>query len=134
MIPDIGQNVNGEFSPGLISPVGLPGALPPIGIKRPVPARLIHRPVNASTIRKGDRTMLLEKKRLSVEDLEAQAALELPDREMLALIRIGNIVTHDFIDVNVQNVNVAVQVCAIVEAISVELLTVDALSCRIVQR
>jgi len=32
--------------------------------------------------------MLLEKKRLGVEDLEAQAALELPDREMMALINI----------------------------------------------
>jgi len=77
------------------------------------------------------RTMLLEKKKLSFEEIEAQTALELPDREMLALVRIGNGL---HIDVDVRDVNVAVQVCAIVEAISVQLLTVDKLTCTILQR
>jgi hypothetical protein len=78
--------------------------------------------------------MLLEKKRLSFDEIEAQTALELPDREMLALIRITNVLTGLHIDVDVKNVNVAVQVCAIVEAISVQLLTVDKLTCQVIQR
>jgi hypothetical protein len=80
------------------------------------------------------RTMLLEKKKLSFEEIEAQTALELPDREMLALVRIGNVLNGLHIDVDVRDVNVAVQVCAIVEAISVQLLTVDKLTCTILQR
>lgn len=76
--------------------------------------------------------MLLEKKRLGVEDLEAQTALELPDREMMVLVIIGNSF-NDFVEVNVTNVNLAVQICAIVELINVELLTIDALSCKIQQ-
>jgi len=78
--------------------------------------------------------MLLEKKRLSFDEIEAQTALELPDREMLALVRIGNVLNGLHIDVTVQNVNVAVQVCAIVDAITVQLLTADKLTCTLLQR
>ena len=78
--------------------------------------------------------MLAEKTRLSIADLESQAAVELPSRELMALVRIGNVLSGNTIDVDVRNVNVAVQVCAAVEAINLELLTVDARKCEIVQR
>ncbi|HEV2901791.1 MAG TPA: hypothetical protein VGW30_00870 [Gaiellaceae bacterium] len=67
--------------------------------------------------------MLLEKQPLSVEELERQAALELPERDMMALI---NIIVFDVIDggvlnnlnIEVKNNNVAIQVCAVVNALS----------------
>lgn len=52
---------------------------------------------------------MLEKKRLGAADLEAQAALELPDREMMALI---NIVVVDVLSGNNVNVQVPVGVAA----------------------
>ena len=63
---------------------------------------------------------MLEKKTLSFDDLEAQADLELPERDMMALI---NIIVFDVIDggvlnnltIEVKNNNVAVQICAVVE-------------------
>jgi hypothetical protein len=79
--------------------------------------------------------MLLEKKRLGVEDLEAQTALELPDRELMVLVIIANSL-NDVVEVNVSNVNLAVQVCAIVNLINLELLiplNVEALDCDIQQ-
>lgn len=86
--------------------------------------------------------MLLEQKRpLGADELEAQAALELPDREMLGLITvvITNVLNDLSIDVDVRNVNVALQVCAIVNDVNV-LLVDDAgeslavLNCEIEQR
>ena len=67
--------------------------------------------------------MLQEKKTLSVEELESQAGFELPERDMMALI---NIIVFDVIDggvlnnltIVVKNNNVAVQVCAVVNALS----------------
>ena len=67
--------------------------------------------------------MLLEKKPLSTDELERQAGFELPDRDMMALI---NIIIFDVIDggvlnnltIEVKNNNVAVQVCAVVNALS----------------
>ncbi|MDQ3823758.1 MAG: hypothetical protein M3321_11030 [Actinomycetota bacterium] len=67
--------------------------------------------------------MLLEKKALSVEELESQAGFELPERDMMALI---NIIVFDVIDggvlnnltIEVKNNNVAVQVCAVVNLLS----------------
>ena len=53
---------------------------------------------------------MLEKKTLSAEAIEAQTALELPDRDMLALV---NVVVFDVIDVNDVNVNVAANVCGV---------------------
>lgn len=52
---------------------------------------------------------MLEKKRLGVEELEAQAALELPDREMMALV---NIVVADVLNGNNVNVQVPIGVAA----------------------
>ncbi|HKH11271.1 MAG TPA: hypothetical protein VKA73_09020 [Rubrobacter sp.] len=58
--------------------------------------------------------MLLEKKRLGVEDLEAQAALELPDREMMALINITVVDVLNGNNVNVQvPISVAANVCGV---------------------
>ena len=61
--------------------------------------------------------MLVEKKPLGVEELEAQTALELPDREMLALVNVtlGNLAVQVPIGVaaNVCDVNAAVLVAAI---------------------
>lgn len=84
---------------------------------------------------KGRYTVVQEKRPLSFEEIEAQSALELPDREMmLVTVVITNLVNNVHVDVDVKNVNVAVQVCAIVELINVELLTVDSLTCEIGQR
>jgi hypothetical protein len=47
--------------------------------------------------------MLAEKKPLGVEDLEAQAAFELPDRELMALVNI-------FIPITITDLNVIAQV------------------------
>jgi hypothetical protein len=60
-----------------------------------------------------------EKRSLSLHELESQSAVELPDRDMLALI---NIIVFDLIDggvlnnlnIEVKNNNVAAQVCAAV--------------------
>ena len=77
--------------------------------------------------------MLLEKKALSLEDIEAQAALDLPDREMmLVTVIINNVLNNLSIDVDVRNVNVAVQVCAVVNALNT-ILDGDRLTCTIEQ-
>ena len=73
------------------------------------------------------------KKTLTLEALESETALELPNRDMfLVTVVIANSL-NDVIDVDVRNVNVAVQVCAIVELINVELLTAEAIRCTIRQ-
>jgi hypothetical protein len=76
-----------------------------------------------------------EKMSLSAHELESQAAVELPDRDMLALI---NIIIFDLIDggvlnnlnIEVKNNNVAVQVCAAVDLLSTSNILV---SCRVAQ-
>jgi hypothetical protein len=79
--------------------------------------------------------MLLEKKRLSLDEIEAQTALELPAREMLALITvvITNLLNNLSVSVRVQNVNAAVQVCAIVDLINT-ILVGESLTCAFSQR
>jgi len=63
--------------------------------------------------------MLAEKTKLSLADIEAQSAFELPDREMmLVTIVITNLLNNLSVDVDVRNINVAVQVCAVVEALN----------------
>jgi hypothetical protein len=58
--------------------------------------------------------MLVEKKPLGVEELEAQTALELPDREMMALIEITVIDVLNNNEVNVQvPIGVAANVCGV---------------------
>jgi len=78
--------------------------------------------------------MLLEKKRIGLDELDAQTALELPDRElMLVTVVITNVLNNLSVDVDVRNNNVAVQVCAIAEIIDVNLLGGNALFCEIQQ-
>lgn len=63
--------------------------------------------------------MLLEKRAITTEELEAQAALELPSRDMmLVTIVITNLLNNLSIDVDVKNNKVAIQVCAIVTALA----------------
>ena len=78
--------------------------------------------------------MLLEKKALSLEDIEAQAALELPDREMmLVTVVITNILNNNDINVEVNNNKVAVQVCAVVDLLNVIIGGRGPFSCEIQQ-
>lgn len=79
--------------------------------------------------------MVLEKTSLSLDELEAQYAAELPEREMLGLITIiiTNLLNNLHIDVDVKNVNVAVQVCAVVNLLNT-ILDGDRLTCVIEQR
>ena len=68
--------------------------------------------------------MLLEKNRVSLEELESEVALELPDREMmLVTIVITNVLNNLSIEVDVRNNKVAIQVCAIVNLIASQLST-----------
>ena len=63
--------------------------------------------------------MLLEKKALSLEEIEAQSALELPDREMmLVTVIIGEINALNDIEINVRDNRIAVQVCALIDVIN----------------
>jgi hypothetical protein len=68
---------------------------------------------------------------LSVEELEAQAAVELPDREMLSLVVIRNVANGNKLRIRVNNNDVAVQVCALVHAI--DALTLSKLICFVKQ-
>ncbi len=63
---------------------------------------------------------MLLKQRLPVAEIEAQAALELPKRDMLQLVTvvINNVLNNLNINVDVRNINVAVQVCAVVNALN----------------
>jgi hypothetical protein len=77
--------------------------------------------------------MLLEKQHLGVEDLEAQAAFELPPRDMmLVTIVITNVLNNLSIDVDVRNNRVAVQVCAIVNLINT-IIAPNVLTCTVQQ-
>ncbi len=79
---------------------------------------------------------MLEKRTLNTAELESQAAFELPDRDMMALI---NIIVFDVIDggvlnnlnIEVKNNNVAAQVCAVVAALNATPQL--ALSCTVTQ-
>ena len=79
---------------------------------------------------------MLDKRVLSTAELERQAAFELPDRDMMALI---NVIIFDVIEggvlnnltIEVKNNNVAAQVCAIVNLLS-STAAIDA-SCTVMQ-
>ena len=63
--------------------------------------------------------MLLEKKALSLEEIEAQTALELPNREMMQIVVvINNVLNNTEIEIDVRNNNIAIQVCAIVNVLN----------------
>jgi len=78
--------------------------------------------------------MTLEKKRLSLDEIDGQTALELPDREMLALVNvvIFNVLNNLSISIPVQNNHVAVQVCAVVQALNTILTPGESLDCSVV--
>ena len=75
-----------------------------------------------------------DKKVLSVADIDAQAAFELPSRETLALVNvvIFNVLNNLSVSIPIQNNNVAVQVCAVVTALNSNVGT--QLTCTIVPR
>ena len=69
---------------------------------------------------------LVQKKAVTFDQLEAQSAFELPNREMLALVtiilnNIANGITVN-VPIEVKNNNIAVQVCAVVQALNVALI------------
>jgi hypothetical protein len=75
------------------------------------------------------------KKMLTTEQLDMQSVMELPNRDMLLVtVVITNLLNNLTVDVDVRNISVAVQVCAVVEAISSDLLGGNALSCDVQQR
>jgi len=78
--------------------------------------------------------MVLEKRQLNLEDIEAQTALELPDREMMALVTIlvTNNLNHLSIPIEVKNNNIAVQVCAAVQALNT-ILAPTTLTCEVAE-
>ena len=78
--------------------------------------------------------MIEEKKRLTPEAIESQTAVELPRRQMLALVNvfIKNVLNGLHISVNVANNNVAVQVCAVVQLINT-IIAPTRLTCAIRQ-
>jgi hypothetical protein len=61
-----------------------------------------------------------EKRTLSLADLDAQAALELPNRDTLALVNVvvTNVLNNLSVSVPVQNNHVGVEVCAVVSALN----------------
>lgn len=63
---------------------------------------------------------MLEKKRLSAEAVASQTAVELPRRQMLALVNviIKNVLNGLHVSITVANNNVGVQVCAAVQLIN----------------
>jgi hypothetical protein len=76
--------------------------------------------------------MLLEKQTLSMEELEDQAALELPNRDMmLVTVVITNVLNNLNLNIEVKNNKVAVQVCAVVTALNAAVGT--SLTCDIQQ-
>jgi hypothetical protein len=75
------------------------------------------------------------KKTLTLEQLDGQTALELPNRDMfLITVVVTNVLNNLSVDVDVRNINIALQVCAVVELIDVDLLGVHTLTCDIEQR
>jgi hypothetical protein len=79
---------------------------------------------------------LPEKKAITLAELDAHSAFELPNREMLLVtVVITNLLNNLSISIPIQNNQVAVQVCAIVEAIDVDLLgNVNTLDCTITKK
>jgi hypothetical protein len=77
----------------------------------------------------------MTKRTLTLDELDAQTGLALPNRDMmLVTIVITNVLNNLSIDVDVRNINVAVQVCAVVELINTELFGGNTLECDIQQR
>lgn len=77
--------------------------------------------------------MITQEKKLFTElDVDAQAALELPPRETLALVNvvITNVLNNLSVSIPVQNNHVGVQVCAAVEALNT-IIAPQSLTCSL---
>jgi hypothetical protein len=63
------------------------------------------------------------KKTLNMAELDAQTAVELPDRDLMALVTIviGNVNILRDVEITVRNVDVAAQICAAVVAANTQL-------------
>jgi hypothetical protein len=74
------------------------------------------------------------KKLLTASEIESQTALELPDRQLLALINVVvfNVLNNLSVSIPVHNNKVAVQVCATVDALNT-ILAPTSLTCAIGQ-
>lgn len=77
--------------------------------------------------------MLAEKKMLDLDVIETQSAVELPDRTLpLVTVVITNVLNNLSVSVDVRNVNVAAQVCAVVQAINT-IIAPTSLTCQVQQ-
>ena len=76
---------------------------------------------------------MTQKSAMPLDVLNAQGAFELPQRQDLALVTvvITNLLNNLSIDVDIRNNNVAVQVCAVVNALNAQIGT--QLTCDIQQ-
>ena len=73
------------------------------------------------------------KRTLSLTDLDTEAGFVLPAREtMLVTVVITNLLNNLSVDVDVRNNNVAVQVCAVVQALNT-LIAPTVLTCEVQQ-
>jgi hypothetical protein len=80
--------------------------------------------------------MLQTKEPITLDELDAQTALELPDRETaLVFVIIKDVLSGNKIRVEVDDVNVGVQVCAVIQLLTDmdESDGID-LTCRVAQR
>src|SRR5262245_34759519 len=76
------------------------------------------------------RTMLVEKKKLTVDEIDSQAALELPDRETPALVVIGCVgVCVGQIKIHIDDVNVAANLCA--QVLNITVLGASVFTCAV---
>ena len=72
---------------------------------------------------------------MTLDRLDAETALALPNRELLLVtIVLTNVLNNLSVDIDVKNNMVAVQVCAAVEIINTALFDVNTLDCDIEQR
>lgn len=84
--------------------------------------------------------MLAEKKMLDLDLIETQSAVELPDRTLpLVTVVITNVLNNLTIDVDVRDIQVALQVCAVVSDVNAILVddegdSVAILTCEIEQQ
>lgn len=73
------------------------------------------------------------KRTLTLTDLDAEAGFVLPQREtMLVTVIVNNVLNNLSVDIDVRNVNVAVQICALVSALNT-ILDGDTLTCTVQQ-
>ncbi|PYX87914.1 MAG: hypothetical protein DMG68_10180 [Acidobacteria bacterium] len=76
---------------------------------------------------------MLVKTKLTSHAMAAQSANALPARQLLTLVRITNVLNNNHITVTVANNQIAVQVCAVVQAINALFAAQCAhLTCKIV--